>query len=257
MSATPPEAMPQYSRATGDSRRPRGHDRPGEAPTHWSVPAVVLGCGLAGAALLVIAEFATLYTVHTATHRAAITSVTVSSHNSYAMLPIAALAALLTFGAARDRSRPALVGVGALGVIALLIALLGDLPDCQSGGILLLGGQYVLASASPSAGMYLETLGALLLLIAAGTGLLVGGPPPTAERPWRRRPSSRAADAAGAPVPSEVVREPFPPTPIAKPRPASTRKPSEETSSGKSKPASAERDRPASRRNRQPQLGDD
>ncbi len=92
------------------------------------------------------------------------------------MVPIALLAALLTWGATRDGSPPALLAIGLLGVIALLIALIGDLPDAQASGIVLRGGHYEAASASPGLGLYLETLGAVLLLITSGAGLLLGGP---------------------------------------------------------------------------------
>jgi hypothetical protein len=41
----------------------------------------------------------------------------------------------------------------------------------------------VTASSSPSVGLYFETLGAVMLLIAAGVGFLLGGPPARATRP--------------------------------------------------------------------------
>jgi hypothetical protein len=62
-------------------------------------------------------------------------------------------------------------------VVGLLIALIGDLPDAQATGIV---GSVVAgfrsATDKPSAGMYLETLGAIMLLIAGGCGLLLGAP---------------------------------------------------------------------------------
>jgi hypothetical protein len=187
VSATPPEARVKYSRAHGDpegARRPRAEPR---AQIRGAVPAAILGCGLAGALLLAASEFADLYSIHTPTVRAAIQSVTGGSHNSYALLPIAVLVVLLAYGAARDGSRVAMLALGALGVLALLIALIGDLPDAQASGLLLRAGHYETASSSPSVGLYFETLGAVLLLIASGVGFLLGGPParrpsPTAER---------------------------------------------------------------------------
>jgi hypothetical protein len=142
---------------------------------------------LTGALLLAASEFADLYSIHTSTTRAAIQSVTGGSHNSYALLPVAILAALLAYGAARDGSRVAMLALAALGVLALLIALVGDLPDAQSSGLLLRSGHFETASSSPSAGLYFETLGAVMLLIASGIGFLLGGTP--AGRPPRTAPA--------------------------------------------------------------------
>jgi TRAP-type uncharacterized transport system fused permease subunit len=110
--------------------------------------------------------------------------VTGGSHNSYAFVPIGVLAALLAFGA-RERTRAALLALVAIGVISLLIALIGDLPDAQASGLLFRGGHLVIAKATPQVGMYLESLGSIALVLAGGLGLLLG-PPPT--RPERRRP---------------------------------------------------------------------
>jgi len=71
----------------------------------------------------------------------------------------------------------ALLALGVLGLAALLIALVGDLPDAQASGLILgPSGRYALASSSPGVGFYLETLGAVILLIAAGAGLLLTAP---------------------------------------------------------------------------------
>jgi hypothetical protein len=185
MNATPPEAGAQYSRATADSERPfrPSDERPG------IVPALVLGCGVLAAVLLVVSELAQLYSVHIPTQRAALQTVTGGSHNAYALVPIAILALLLTFGAVRQHSGPALLAIGALGIVALVIALAGDLPDAQASGLVSQSGHYVIASSSPSAGIYFETLGAVMLLITCVAGFLLGGPP--ARRPPRPRPAGR------------------------------------------------------------------
>jgi hypothetical protein len=62
-------------------------------------------------------------------------------------------------------------------VLALVLALAHDLPDAQSRGLLLLNGDYHVAKASPSAGLYMETLGAVVLIITGGCGLVLAGPP--------------------------------------------------------------------------------
>jgi hypothetical protein len=193
MNATP-EAKAKYSRDTGDSRRSARRLR---APRRQLPPAVgfaVLASGFLAAGLLIVSEFAQLYSVHTSSSRAALQTVTVHAHNSFAMVPIAVLAAVLTWGATRDGSPPALLAIGLLGVIALLIALIGDLPDAQSSGIVLRGGQYLAASSSPSLGLYLETLGAVLLMVTSGAGLLLGG---SAARP-RGRPAEPSAEQLSA-----------------------------------------------------------
>jgi hypothetical protein len=64
--------------------------------------------------------------------------------------------------------------MGVLGVVALLIALLGDLPDAQASGLVgSAATRFTTASSTPSAGLYLETLGAVVLVISAGAGLLL------------------------------------------------------------------------------------
>jgi hypothetical protein len=186
MSATPPEAKAEYSRAAADPERPR---RPREPPRNGLVSAIILGCGVVAAALLVASEFAQLYSVHTATRRAALQTVTGGSHNSYALVPIALLAVVLAYGAVQHRSGPALLALGTLGTISLVIALAGDLPDAQASGLIFQGGHYAEASSSPSLGMYLETLGGVMLLITCVAGILLGGPP--ARRRPRAEPAAR------------------------------------------------------------------
>jgi hypothetical protein len=130
-----------------------------------------------GAALLIAAEPLQLYAVHVSTRRAAIATALVSSHDSYALVPIALLAALMAWGVWRQGSRVALGALAALGLAALLIALLGDLPDAHASGVLRLpGGHFEAARATPGLGFYLETLGALLLLASGVCGLLLSAP---------------------------------------------------------------------------------
>jgi uncharacterized membrane protein len=131
-----------------------------------------------GALLLVVAEFTTLFTVHVETRSAPIKTVATGSHHSYALLLIGVVVAVLAIAVWRDTSRPALLAIGMLGVVALLIALLGDLPDAHASG--LAGSStthYVDASSTPSAGLYLETLGAVVLVITCGVGFIAIGSP--------------------------------------------------------------------------------
>jgi hypothetical protein len=134
--------------------------------------------GLLAALLLVVSEFTTLFTVSAAVKTIPMRSVNTGSHHSYAMALIGVCGAFLAYGVWRAGSRPALLAVGVLGVIALLIAFLGDLPDAHTSGLVGGGGTtYAIAHSTPSAGMYLETLGALVLLITCVCGFLLLGPP--------------------------------------------------------------------------------
>jgi hypothetical protein len=189
MNTTPPEAKPEYSRAGSDpggvsdgrSDPSRASRNSGGAPLRFAV----WGAGVLGALLLVIAEFTMLFEVHAATSSRAVASVNTGSHHSYALIPIALLALVFTVSGWRAQSRPALAALGLLGLLALLIALVGDLPDAQTTG--LVGSSathFTSASSSPSAGLYLETLGAVALLIAGGLGLLLI---PGVPRPRRAR----------------------------------------------------------------------
>jgi hypothetical protein len=87
---------------------------------------------------------------------------------------VAVLALALKRSPGRHAWRPPLVALGALAVITLVIALLVDLPDAHRTGLVAAGAGFELGRATPSAGFYLETLGAVILLIVAGTGVLAG-----------------------------------------------------------------------------------
>jgi hypothetical protein len=147
------------------------------------VPIAVLIGGLVGALLLVASEFTTLYEVHTQITRAAIQSVTGGTHNGYAFVPIAVLALLLTYGAARQGSRPALLALGLVGILALVIAVAGDLPDSHKSGLIgSTATHYTAANSSAGIGLYLETLGSVVLLVTCGAGFLLAGAPPRQSR---------------------------------------------------------------------------
>lgn len=170
MNAPPPEASSQYSRGLAPSRRPAGH-------FSAALRAAILGTTALGALLLVVAEFTTLFTVHTPGASAPIKSVGTGSHDSYALILVAVLAVVLAWAAVSTGNRWALVALVAVGIVALLIALVGDLPDAQATGTIgSIQSGFKSASNKPSAGLYLETLGAIMLVIAGGCGLLLGAP---------------------------------------------------------------------------------
>jgi hypothetical protein len=191
MNATPPEANTEYSRGSGLFRGSFGRwrkassgSKPAASSGSGPIPAGILAGGLLGALLLLVAELTTLFEIRAQGANAVAKSVGTGSHHTFAMVPIALLAAFLAFAAWRGRSRPALLAIGVLSVIALLISLLGDLPDAQATGLLAAGaGRYVNAASQPSVGLYLETLGATVLLITCVGGfLLLGAPPGTPRR---------------------------------------------------------------------------
>ena len=61
------------------------------------------------------------------------------------------------------------------GIVAIVIALVADLPDAHATGLLRGAGGYSIAKDIPKAGLYLETLGAALLVVTSGAGLLIAG----------------------------------------------------------------------------------
>jgi hypothetical protein len=181
----PPEANSEYSRGSGASRRllvPRWQAlqapaSPGSDAARPARAALALGA-LLGALLVLIAQFTELYHLHSATASSAIKTVGTGGNHAWAPVPLAVVALVLAYAVFRAGSRTALAGLVALGVATLLIALIGDLPDAHSSG--LVGSSvsgYVQATASPSAGLYMETLGAIVLIVAGGLGLLMLAPP--------------------------------------------------------------------------------
>jgi hypothetical protein len=157
---------------------------------------VILAGSLLGALLLLVAEFTSLYQVHVATSSTPLESVSGGSDHSYAMVPIALLAGALGIGVWRSGSRPALLALGVVGVVAVLIALVNDLPDAQATGLAgSATSHYVNASSTPSAGLYMETLGGVLLIATCGLGFMMLGPPSRAPR----RGAAARRPPAGAP----------------------------------------------------------
>jgi len=129
-------------------------------------PVVLL---LAALAALVAAEFSTLREIKAVTVVPEGGTTSGGSHHGYALLVIAVAAAVMAFGALRGDSRPAALAVVALGLAALLIVLVIDLPSLDDTG--LIGRTYDLAEARPSTGFWLELAGAIAL-VAGGLLLL-------------------------------------------------------------------------------------
>jgi hypothetical protein len=180
----PPETKSEYSRGSEGSGRlllPRwqASDRPpsaGSEPARQARAALAVGA-LVGALLILVAQFTALYRLHSATSSTVIRTVGTGSNHAWAPIPLALVAVALAYAVYRHGNRAALAGLIALGVATLLIALLGDLPDAHSSGLIgSSAGGYVQATSSASAGLYMETLGAVVLIVSVGTGLLMFAP---------------------------------------------------------------------------------
>ena len=129
----------------------------------------VAGAGLAlvGVALLVVAEFTTLFEVTVGSLEVVRRSATGGENHGYALLVVAVVAAVMALLAARGARPPALALV-ALGVVALAIALVVDLPDTRGSGGLPESLAYENAQARAGAGLGLEITAGVLLVAAGG-----------------------------------------------------------------------------------------
>ncbi|MHB1571513.1 MAG: hypothetical protein ACYC0H_20230 [Solirubrobacteraceae bacterium] len=195
MNASRPEAESEYSRGQGliepDSEPVSPRISRSRRVPQSSPPIGMRVGGALGAALLVAAELTTIFTVHEA-RAGTVVAVSGGPHHRWALLPIAALVALLSLGRGRAPAQPArrrpsgmatrALALCALGLVALIIAIGIDLPDSRSAGLIGQAGHpYVAAAASAGPGLYLETLGAVAVLLASAAGLL-----------WHRRVASTA-----------------------------------------------------------------
>jgi hypothetical protein len=145
---------------------------------------------LAGAALLLAAEFSTLYEVVVVTTVPEGASYSAGGHHGYALGLIALGIVVMSFGAVFGGSRPAAVALLVLAAAALAIALAFDLPAVEAGE---LARTYELADAQPRAGLYLEIAGGCAALIGAAL-IIVARPAPR-----RRHADQETAKVTRAP----------------------------------------------------------
>lgn len=171
MNASEPEAGVEYSRGN----RPSGGPARGSRGPSGALDTAIAALGVLGAVLLIAAEFTPLaHVTSSAPHAPTLASIGTGSHNSYALIPVAILAGALSIAGRGGRARLAMAAVAVLGLVALGIALIGDLPAAQSTGLIgHAGGGYVSAAASPTTGFFVETLGGFVLLIAGAAGVLL------------------------------------------------------------------------------------
>lgn len=175
MNAIRPGAEAEYSRGPGASRDARRARFRTPVTLSRRLRIAVAAAAVIAAALLIAAEFAPLLTVRTSARGATVSTVSTLSHGHGALFPLVLLALFMAMIVWRTGGRLALLALATVGLVAIGIALIGDLPDAQATGVL--RGQDVLAASRPAAGLYLETLGAAVLIIAGGAGLLLSSAP--------------------------------------------------------------------------------
>jgi len=141
-------------------------------PTHDGLRAGLAAAAGIGALLLVAATFTAVVEITVGTTSRLANQDTVRSgweRHGPSLLVLAGFAALMIPGALRG-ARPAMTALAVLGLAALLVSAVWDLPDLNETGQI--GELYADARADPGVGYYLETLGGAVLT-AAGVGLLV------------------------------------------------------------------------------------
>ena len=171
-----PEAEDEYSRTSRRRRAPAGAGQR-STPDAWQRQferhrRLVLALGVLGALVLIGAELTPLLHIRTvAAHPRPVRTVQAGPHNGWALLPVAVAIVVLSLWASRSGNRLTIAAVGLLGLAALAIALIGDLPDAHATGLVGTPATGLhTAQAHAAIGLYLETLGAALALVAAAAG---------------------------------------------------------------------------------------
>jgi hypothetical protein len=164
MNVSRPEAEDEYSSDEGGWQRRFDRYRAG-----------VLALGLLGAVILFAAELTPLLHVRTvAAHALPVRAVQTGPHDGWALIPIAVAVVLLSLWVWRSGSRLGMLAIGLLGLAALVIALARDLPDAHATGLVGSPARGLsTAQAHAAVGLYLETLGAAIVLVTAAAGLLL------------------------------------------------------------------------------------
>jgi hypothetical protein len=145
---------------------------------------LVLACA-AAAAMLAASQFTDIFHL-TPPGGEAVQSITASDQHGYSTLVLAVFALLLIVAWMATRGEPlgqmAAMAIAVCGLIALLIFLIGDVPDVNKIGTLNTPTQFFTsAKAKPVAGFWLELVGALVLTVC-GAILATTRPEPTDRR---------------------------------------------------------------------------
>lgn len=120
---------------------------------------------VAGALLLIVAEFLTVREIRAVTVVPPGGTESGGGLHGYALGVIGLAILVMSYGAVVQGARPAAVALVVLSVAACAIVLLVDLPVLDDTG--LIGRTYDLAEARPAVGFYLQSLGAGLALMGA------------------------------------------------------------------------------------------
>lgn len=143
---------------------------------------VVLAMALAGAALMILAEFSTLRSVKVLTASCSdLADPTLrgecvthgGEEHLYALVLLGIVSLLMAWGATFGRSRPAAAALALLGAAALVIAFATDVPDIHKTGVL--GDRFESARARAGPGLWMEIAGGALVF-TAGVIALVARP---------------------------------------------------------------------------------
>jgi hypothetical protein len=127
---------------------------------------------LAGALLLIVAEFVTVREIRAVTAVPPGGTETGGGLHLYALAVVGLAMLPMAVGAVLGDALPAKVALVSLAVVACGIVLFVDRPALDDTG--LIGRTYELAEARPATGFYLESLGAALALVGA-LATVVGG----------------------------------------------------------------------------------
>lgn len=198
-----------------------GAGRTGLDPAYLAALGLAIAA-VAGPLLLIVSDFTTLFEARTVTAVIPGGRVAGGSQHLYAMVIIGLVALPMAYGAIRGGSQPSMIALAVFGVLAIGIALAKDLPAATGPSTIKNARAYESTQSTPKLGLYLETLGAALLLIAGGGSLVLtaglrGGngrrdpqPEPTADerrREQQGRDERQRADAAAARAAARTARQ--------------------------------------------------
>jgi hypothetical protein len=127
---------------------------------------------LAGALLLIVAEFVTVREIRAVTAVPPGGTETGGGLHLYALAVVGLAMLPMAVGAVLGDALPAKVALVSLAVVACGIVLFVDRPALDDTG--LIGRTYELAEARPATGFYLESLGAALALVGALATVVAG-----------------------------------------------------------------------------------
>jgi hypothetical protein len=170
VSAQASEATEDYSKGPLPARVPAG-----------ALRAALGGLGAVGAIVLLVGEFTPVVEIVVGSLSTVQRRVDGGDNHGHALLVVALAALPLAWIAARGigPARPAALGLAALGLVALVVALTVDLPDTRRSGNLPESVAFESARARAGDGLTLEIAGGALLLVSGG---LLAAPGPRGPR---------------------------------------------------------------------------